>query len=52
MFFRCKKTISVSFRYKSSDKGLLFHPRLSLQRTCYIMQRVAMVITLDLEWDF
>ena len=38
MFFRCKKTISVSFRYKSSDKGLLLYPRLSLQRACYIMQ--------------
>ena len=38
MFFRCKKTISVSFRYKSSDKGLLLYPRLSLQRTCHIVQ--------------
>ena len=51
MFFRCKKTISVSFRYKSSDKGLLFHPRLSLQRTCYIMQVTHLVPLVGGECD-
>ena len=51
MFFRCKKTISVSFRYKSSDKGLLFHPRLSLQRTCHIMQVTHLVPLVGGECD-
>ena len=51
MFFRCKKTISVSFRYKSSDKGLLLYPRLSLQRACYIMQVTHLVPLVGGECD-
>ena len=43
--------VRASSSRKSSDKGLLFQPRLSLQRACYIMQVTHLVPLVGGECD-